>query len=340
MQMNYTGYFLIVGFGSIGRRHFQNLRELAPDLKIIILRTSGVQRKPLEQIEGPFLVTESLPDALKLGIRGAIIATPAAFHLPMAAKLVEAGIPVLIEKPLSAGMLGDHEVSETLSAHSAKILVGYNFRFSPTARRFRELIKNGRIGQILRMDLEMGFYLPSWRPQQDYRQAVSAHKNLGGGVLLELSHALDLYLWFFALPETVFARLSHLSDLQIDVEDNASLIIESEAVPKIAHIHLDMLQRRANRYMKVIGSDGNLIWNMVDHSIQLITQDTEEFVAAGGSETWNEMYLEELRHFLQLSFIGVTPEVTIEDGRNVMHLVEAARRSSELAQVVKLKESK
>jgi len=332
--VKYNGYFLIVGFGSIGQRHFTNLKLVAPDLKVIVYRPSKKLSSEERKIEGAFLVSDSMQEALAEPLVGAIIATPAVFHIEMAKNLIEKKVPVLMEKPVSAELSEAISFAELLQTHNVPLLVGYNFRFSKTAQKFKQLVEEGAIGKVLTASIEMGFHLPSWRPHQDYRKGVSAQKKMGGGVLLELSHALDLYLWFFSMPDRVFAQINQLGDFEIDVEDNVDLFLESDLPRMTAHLHLDMLQRKASRHFKIVGTEGSLIWNMVTQSLQLVKLDSEQDLSI--EEAWNDMYVHEIEHFLDCIYTKQLPMIGFEDGLKVLQLVDAARKSSQARASVSL----
>jgi predicted dehydrogenase len=328
--------FLIVGFGSIGRRHLSNLNKMSPSSKVVVLRTFKKNTSSPVLVEGSHTEISSLDEINPLSIVGAIIATPAPMHLEMAAKLAQLKIPMLIEKPLCSDLEDAQSFRKMGADGSALILIGYNFRFSRAANHVKDSIQRGLLGTALTASIEMGFYLPDWRPSQDYRESVSANKHLGGGALLELSHALDLYLWFFGMPTSLVATLRKISHLQTDVEDCADLILESEREKFMATIHLDMLQRKACRTFKIVGSEGTLSWNMVDNSIQLTKANFEEVLTLSEPEDWNDMYLNELKHFLNCIHEKERPKVTFQDGLDVMKLVAAARQSSRTKAMVTL----
>ena len=84
------------------------------------------------------------------------------------------------------------------------------------------IINSKKIGQILHVQVDCGSYLPDWRKGTDYRESVSAKAELGGGVLLELSHELDYIRWFFGEMISISANIQNSGTLGIDVEDDIS----------------------------------------------------------------------------------------------------------------------
>jgi predicted dehydrogenase len=104
-------------------------------------------------------------------------------------------------------------------------MVGYNLRFMKSLKKFREILKKNTIGKILSIRSEVGSYLPSWRPDSDYKKSVSAIKKLGGGVLLELSHDIDYLVWLFGNVKWVSSTIHRQSNLKIDTEDTAHITL-------------------------------------------------------------------------------------------------------------------
>lgn len=323
-----TKVFLIVGFGSIGLRHYNNIKMLYHDSKIISLKRS----KQTSEINKNLDLVEvySMEDALKHNPQFAIISSPAPFHLKIARVLLENKVHLLIEKPIS------HDLNEAIEFLSfaknypdTKVIIGYNFRFSTAANKFKKLIESNHIGRVLNIQIEMGSYLPNWRPQQDYRESVSAKKEFGGGVLLELSHAVDLFYWFLGMPTKVLALSRTVSDLEIEVEDCVDVLLEIKKEKIITgHIHLDMIQRRASRFFKIIGTEGSLFWNMITNEIIFTDDKEEKALPSDVQEVWNDMYVNELEHFVSSVEKKTKEKLSVYDGVQSLKIIHAINESS------------
>ena len=183
---------LIVGLGSIGQRHVKVIHFLFPNIKIIILRHKSC--KDDTKHLGFYKCVTSFNDAVKLNPQAAIISNPASMHIDIAKKLASTGISLLIEKPISDSIEGVKELIDICYQNNVILMTGYNLRFLPSLVEFRKQIHSRKIGKIYSIRSEVGQYLPSWRPEIDYRASVSAQKSLGGGALLELSHEIDYLL--------------------------------------------------------------------------------------------------------------------------------------------------
>lgn len=315
---------LVVGSGSIAQRHLANFRWLLPEAEVGCVSASG---RPL--LDGETIATiqfQSLSAAVAWMPDLAVIASPAPWHLEQACLLLDVGVPVLIEKPLSDGLDRVGKLAPQLARHRDQIEVAYNLRFLSSARRMKVLIDEGRVGRILGLRIEVGQYLPDWRPQADYRCQVSANRSLGGGVLLELSHELDYLTWLFGRFDSVFCVAANSGYLEIDVEDHADILLSREGLT--AQIHLDFLQRRVCRECKVIGADGTLYWDLIANRISLYGPGGEEVLFSEPNVDRNDMYVEQLRGFIEVAAGRAAPRITLDDGLAVLDMIEAMRRSA------------
>lgn len=256
---------VIVGLGSIGKKHKSNLETL------------GHQ------------VIPSYEEA-----DGVLVCNPTALHLETALKATRLGLPVFIEKPLSHNLDGVDKLK-------GKILVGYCLRFDEGLKKFKKTIPQKGIKSV---KIVCCSFLPDWHPQTDYRQSYSAKKELGGGVLLDLSHEIDYALWFFGPVKKVSAGLQMAPELEIETEAIADLNLEFISGVK-AEIHLSYASRQPERFCEIKTKDGKILrWDFQPN---------------------NEMYVEEMKHFLKVCQGKEQPLITVADGHRVLEVIEAAK---------------
>ncbi len=332
---------LIVGLGSIGKRHLHLARELLPEADIRVLRHQECNSIP-EYANGCF---SSLEQAINFAPQIAIIATPATHHVAAAQELAKSGVHLLVEKPLSATLAGVTKLLETCKKNNIVLLTGYNLRFLPSLQRYRNLLSEGVVGKILSIRCEVGQYLPSWRPECDYRQGVSARHELGGGALLELSHELDYLRWIFGEVEWVNATLSKQSNLDIDVEDTAHITLGFEAGPDahylIGVVNLDFIRHDAIRICIAIGEKGSLRWNALTGEVDIFEVDVKEWQQLFSyKHQRDESYQAEWENFLECVNQRKSPLVTGEDGLKVLEIVDAIQKSSSTNKKVYITPSK
>ncbi len=317
---------LIAGLGSVGLRHARNLRTIrgdAIDLLAYRVRGGGGHESTL----GIRSFTE-LDRALAERPDAVIVANPSSLHLEVAAAAADAGCHLFVEKPLADGWDGVERLVERVETRGLVATVGYHFRFHPALIRVRRMLDAGAIGRTMAARFTFGEYLPGWHPDEDYRQSYAARRALGGGVLLTQIHDLDIAYWFWGLPARAFAVGGHRSRLDVDVEDVASVTLAyaDGAAPMPVHLHMDYLQRPPARRGEIIGETGRLTFDLIEGRVDDVAPD-------GRVETHddhvdrNELFVREMRHFLDCLEGRATPDVTLRDGAASLAMALAARAS-------------
>jgi len=327
---------LIVGSGSIAIRHAKNIRALVDGAEITILRSSIPKLSTGEEpeIRVADYVTYCLEDALAKNPKLALICCATSAHVNYALMLAKHGIHIFVEKPLSHSRLGLDELETAIKDNKLTFLVGYNLRFSKTLDCLRRLVVSGEIGTIVSVRIEVGQYLPEWRGY-DYRQTTSAQRELGGGVVLELSHELDYFCWIFGTPNLIYARLSRRGDLEIDVEDTADIMVET-VQGVVGMIHLNMIQKMKSRTCEVVGTNGSLTWNGISDEITGITRQGKKIEVTGAKVDRNQMYVDELRYFLDCVDGLNKHDLDFEREKKVVEFILAIKESASKSVPVKL----
>ena len=316
--------FLVAGYGSIGRRHLRNLITLGQN-DIVLLR-SHKSTLPEDEIRD-IPVETTVSAALSHHPDGVIIANPTALHLDAAIPAAEAGCSVFMEKPISDNSDRLPDLRKALKQNGGRFQMGFQFRFHPGLNRLKELIEAGRIGRPLSFRAEWGEYLPGWHPWEDYRLSYSARKDLGGGVLLTLSHPLDYIRWLFGSPQRIWGMNGKISGLETDADDIAEIGLQMKSGP-VGTIHLDYYSRPVRNFLEVCGSSGCISCNNLDGIVRLSGADgsTEEFVPDPPYDR-NDMFLNEMKRFIAVTAGEADPSCTLEDGIAAQRMVELVRRS-------------
>lgn len=322
---------LIVGLGSIGKRHLRLARKQFPKGDIRILRHQGKDEIP-EYASGCFT---DLDNAIAFKPQLAVIANPSPMHLDIAIPLADQGVHLLIEKPLATSSDGIQILLKTCSNNNSVLMVGYNLRFLSSLQKFRELLHNNIIGKILFVRCEVGQNLLSWRPEMDYRQTVSAQSSLGGGVLLELSHEIDYLQWIFGEISWVLSSCSRQSDLELDVEDTVCAILGFNPGNLKGSINMDFIRHDTTRNCIAIGENGTLHWDAISGKINFFQKDTADWqILYKAKQKRDDSFLAEWEHFLHCIQVGQTPLVSGHDGLSVLQTIEAIKESSNFGVMV------
>lgn len=273
---------LIVGFGSIGARHYQNLTALG--------------YAPV--IFDPLIKEHSTPQNFS-NFDVALICTPTHLHISSAIEAARAGCHVFVEKPLSHNIDGLNELEAIVEEKKLITMVGCNMRFHPCLSFIKSYLAQGSLGQVYRITLEYGQNLEYWRPGQDYRKNYAAKKETGGGIILDDIHEFDLLFWLNDFKKVIDSSVlsSHASDLHIETEDQAvgTFLFENRVLGTVS---CDYLSERYHRTARIVGENGNLTWDFLTNKVNLETKDAVTELFSVKKYDPNQMYIEELKYFL------------------------------------------
>ena len=335
---------LIAGLGSIGQRHARNLRTLLGDqvelLAFRVRRESPVIALDLSakagdpEAEYGIRSFDDLGDALGEEPDAVFVTNPAAMHMPVALAAARAGCHLFVEKPLSHSEEGVEELARTVEERGVVCLIGYQLRFHPGFRLLAKLLEERAVGTVLAAHFDFGEHLAGWHPWEDYRQGTGARADLGGGVVLAQIHDLDLAYALFGVPLRVFAAGGKRSGLELDVEDTADILLDCEGVS--VHLHQDLLQRPATRLYQVIGEDGKIVWDYYAQSLALFRPDGTVETTSFDGFARNQLFLDELTHFLACMEGGERPLVGVREAADSLRIALAARSSLESGESVAL----
>lgn len=296
---------MVIGQGSIGVRHARVLRESGHQVITVSRRACAGDAAAFTSIEAAFAAhpaTDYIVVAGETsGHRGAVAEL---------SRLDFRGI-VLVEKPL-------FESSKPVPENRfAALFVGYNLRFHPLVRELAEVARDGGVACAT---VYVGQHLSQWRPGTDYRRGYSARRDLGGGVLRDLSHEFDYLLWAFGGWNRLVAHGGRLGELEIDTEDAVSLLIEQARCP-LTTLHLNYLHRPSRRNLLVIARGSTWEIDLVGGT--LVRDGATASSGCGVEQTYK------MQHDAILS--GKHELLcTADDGLEVMRAIEAAERSMKL----------
>lgn len=305
---------LIVGLGSIARKHIAAIRTLAPDARIYGLRSS----KDAPKVEG---VTDlyGLDDA---GIKFdfAIISNPTFHHATTIRELIGLNIPLFIEKPVF-GELNNENLVETVESSGILNYVACNLRFLDSIRFLHDYIASHPDRRVNEVNVYCGSYLPDWRPGTDYRKCYSAIPELGGGVNIDLIHDIDYVYWIFGKPEKTVSVCRNVSSLDIRAVDYANYTL---LYPRFtASVILNYYRRDYKRTIEVVFYDDTWLADLKENTIT----DSSGATVFKGMNTPQETYLNQMEYFLDLIKNGDRAENTVNEAYNVLKICLENERS-------------
>jgi len=317
---------------------------------IILLRTRKATL-PDDELAGYAVETDFAEAFKKHKPNAVIIANPTAMHLDVAIPAAQAGCHILLEKPVSHSLERLDVLQKTAEKSGSKILVGFQFRYHPTLNKARELIQSNILGKILTVHAHWGEYLPQWHPWEDYRQSYAARADLGGGVIVTLTHPLDYLRYLLGEVELLWSFNGHISPLEIDVEDIAEIGLKF-ASGAVGGVHVNYFQRPPVHRLEIIGTNGTLRWDNTDgilhfyrfsspfglYSDQPPAPVIESFYPPEDFER-NQLFVAQTRHFIETARGEKEPLCSLEDGVMALRLALAAHESQKTGHVVQLTET-
>ncbi len=282
---------LIIGFGSMGQRHWRNLKKLGYassvydiDRKKVINNQSSIASLTLANLKEFDVV---------------FVCTPNHLHLKYALMAAKAGCHLFIEKPLSHNLKDVAELEKLCRQKRVVNLVACNMRFHPAIKYMKRYIESGKLGKFYSIAHEFGHYLPYWRKGQDYRKNYAAKKSMGGGIILDDIHEFDLLFWFndFAAVQQSTILSDKVSDLELETEDLAIGVFYFKN-KVLGMVKCDYLQQDYTRRVQIVGQKGTLEWDFRTNQIILRTSNGRKKLFEAKKYDLNEMYVQELKYFL------------------------------------------
>ena len=168
--------------------------------------------------------------------------------------------------------------------------MAYNLRFLQGLKELKKLLVKRELGIVHRFEMIVGHDLKKWRPDINYKDSVSAKKSLGGGVLRELSHEIDLATHLFGTPShhnTIFGRLKYV---ELDVED--TVLFQGAFTKKdiiLGSITMDFTRIDRHRTLTILGSQKTLRWDINQGTLDLISPTDNQRIFADNSDL-NDSY--------------------------------------------------
>lgn len=290
---------LIIGAGSIGRRHAQILHNFGHEIDCYDVETDPVER--LARSVGGDAYT-SLPRALDTRPGAVFVCSPSAFHIEHAIASLKYNCHVFIEKPLATSLDGTQELLSLAKERKRLVMCGFNLRYDKGLQAVKDALENEKIGKIVSILSVAGQYLPDQRPGTDYRKGYGAQKALGGGVILDGIHEIDYQTWLIGDVGSLSCLADKRSSLEIDTEDNASLLLEYRSGVK-GMIQMDYVKRVYQRFCHIIGTEGTITWDFTTGETKIYSAKEKSWVILRDDvDDWrgmvDQLYIDEVQDFI------------------------------------------
>ena len=306
---------VVVGYGSIGKRHVRNLVSLG--FKDIVLCRSSANGNELNLKE-----VSKLEDIIKINPDFVIVSNPTSLHFQTLKFLVQHQFNILCEKPFLHKPKEWDLLKPLLKNYKGHANIVFNLRYHPCIQKVKELLQNNRLGEIYSGRFFVGQYLPDWRSGINHLESYSAFKDMGGGVVMDLVHEIDVAEYLLGKPQgEIHSIVSKVSDVTVDSADIAEILyrtINSE----IVNIHMDYLYRGYSRHFSICGKEANLHCDLFKNTIKMTGDKNKkiEYFEFKDFER-NDMYLDLISDYIKgltnTSFQSSLP--SFHENESVMH---------------------
>ena len=317
--------FLIIVFGNIAHRHLKNILSIKMNVSVTVLTRSG----KINEIDDDRVTIIS--DKNQLGnyqIDYVLICSPATYHIEHLEFAISIGCEkIFVEKPLVA----DWQISEFRkkfnNAEKIRIFIGYCLRYNKSLVALRDAVEGQTCGELISIRATCGQYLPSWRPNKDYRATVSAQKVLGGGALLELSHEIDYLNWIFKGIAVHSSSVLNSGYLDIDVEDVVDILGQTYDGASV-NLHLDFVAKQAQRNCTIVGESGSVFWDFEQSTVTFYDGVDHKYLYRGTESDRDQMYIDMLDDFLTVDAHKITRAATVGSSLEVLEIIENTREAA------------
>jgi predicted dehydrogenase len=340
--------YVVVGAGSIGRRHIGNLNLLGYE-NIDVVDTN---KDSLRYIKNNFKINKvfsNIKDLPRDDYQVGFVLTPPAYHISIALELANKGMDLFIEKPLSHNLNNVDKLLEIKEEKNLVMMTGFNMRFNLNLIKIKKLLDEGRIGKIISARVHFGSYLPLRHPNRDYRNGYAGKRSLGGGVILDNIHQIEYIQWFLGDVKEIFCYYDKKSGLEIDTEDFAEILMKFKN-GEIASLHLDYIQRPYQNACELIGETGTIRWRLSlnydvennnysfeSDTLKVYDINTSQWQIFKGIDSLNEPYIRETEYFLNCVKLRKKPMIDVEYGLKILKVALAAKESSKKNKVIEVK---
>lgn len=289
--MNYKIAF--VGLGSIATRHLKNVATFLSDrgdtYSIDLYRS---QMRPLPEelrslVSEVYLYADEIPAERQYDV--VFVTNPTSMHYETLEKFCKNTKSFFIEKPVFDSTCVDESIFEKLKA--MKSYVACPLRYNAVLQYVKH---NVDLDQVYSARAISSSYLPDWRPGQDYRKTYSAHKDLGGGVSIDLIHEWDYLTWLFGMPTECKQMISKVSNLEIDSDDLAIYIGRNEKTT--FELHLDYFGRQTLRTLDLFTGDDTIHCDLIGGTVSYL----KEGKTVKLESERNAFQMKEIEHFFEI----------------------------------------
>nr|WP_298332285.1 Gfo/Idh/MocA family oxidoreductase [uncultured Christiangramia sp.] len=274
---------LIIGLGSIARKHIKALHEIG-EFEIYALR-SQLDSPDVENIKNIY----DWEHIKSHNFDFFLVSNPTSEHASTITKLVDYRKPLFIEKPIfNKPGAENKDLINSIKTAQISTYIACNLRFLDCISEIKEIVKSSKINEV---NIYCGSYLPDWRPGVDFRKVYSANQEMGGGVHIDLIHELDYLFWLFGEPLNTRSTFKNNSSLNISAIDYANYLWEYEGFS--ANLVLNYYRKDTKRTLEILTSDATYLVDLINNRI---FKDNLEVYSS--DQKISDTYLAQMNYFI------------------------------------------
>jgi len=279
---------LFLGLGSIGQRHARLLIK-GGGHELFALRTN---RSDAPQPDFPIQVLSTWEQVDTIKPQLAFVTNPTSMHISTAIECAKRGMDLFMEKPIDAHDEGLDQLLDLIKEKHLTSYVAYCLRFHPVIQYLKEALHKE---QACHLQIEAASFLPTWRPGRDYKKIYSSRKELGGGVVFDLSHEIDYVDFLLGPIIQIEGHCARLGDVTVDAEDCADMHIS--AAHGFANAHLSFLSHISKRRITVYQASQSIVADLINNTVLVYKNNTIVETLSLGIER-DVLYQRQLDFFL------------------------------------------
>ena len=328
---------LIIGLGSIGQRHFRNLKKIDNKINFFSIR----KKRSSPKLDNQNQVLEKKFIAKKNGIKEikfedidnfkfdlALITNPTSLHLETATFIARKKINLFLEKPISDNTKGIKNLLRLIKKNKLVCAVGFQTRYDENLYKIKDFIRSKKFGRVQKCYIEHKHYLPHHHKYEDYRNSYASRKDLGGGVLLCFSHEFDYAQFLFGKPKYSYSSIKRSSRLKINVESSATVIGNFPNNVEVI-FDLDFLKINPVRICKIQFEKAFIEWNLLKNKLK-INKNGKTKTIKSKFKTRNDLFFEQMKQILNSIKIKKNPKSNIYNGISNIMTIEKIKKISKI----------
>lgn len=328
---------LIIGLGSIGQRHYRNLKKINKKLNFFSIREK--KKSPQLNINNKVIKKKFLCkqhqikeinfnqiDNFKFDL--ALITNPTSLHLKTAIKIAKKKINLFIEKPISNNTKMVFNLLRLIKKNKLICAVGFQTRYDDLLNKLRDIIVSKELGNVEKCYIEHKHYLPYHHLYENYKVSYASRKELGGGVLLCFSHEFDYANFLFGKPNFLYCSTQYSKKLKINVESSATVMA---TYPKNVSVifDLDFWKKKPARSCKIQFNKGFIEWDLIKNLLK-IEKDGKKKIIKSKFKKRNDLFVEQFKKIIECIKLGKLPKSNIINGISNIEDIEKIKKISSI----------